>query len=196
METKNTSCLPEPIVGRDWRETGATPRILKPGTERPRDGSRATPPSPEWHEEVRILDSPERERFVPAHALLVRSIAQRILLRLPSLDRARGPRQRRRRRAHRGDRAVRPRSAGCGSIVRGVADPGRDPRLPPRADVASRSLRRKLRDLDSAAQRAERGSGARPRTRTSPRSWASIRRTYRICGAIGRRRGSSRRTRA
>ena len=117
---------------------------------------------PEWSAAVRMPGSAERERFILAHAPLVRYVAQRILARLPSsvdvadlvndglvglieaLDRfdpSRGVRF----------------SSFAESRVRGaILDALRE------KDSAPRSLRRKLRALDSATLRAEQQLGRAP----------------------------------
>jgi RNA polymerase sigma factor for flagellar operon FliA len=116
-------------------------------------------PDTEWRDSVRAFGTPERERFVLAHAPMVRFIAQRILQRLPSsvelsdlvndgvvglieaierYDPARGVRF----------------ASFAESRVRGAILDSLRAR-----DLASRSLRRRLRELDSAAQRAEQRLG-------------------------------------
>lgn len=126
------------------------------------DTSCVTSQASEWGEEVRVFGSPERERFVLAHAPLVRSIAQRILVRLPSS-------------VELSDLV----SDGVVGLIEAIErfDPARGVRFGSFAearirgaildslrarDVASRSLRRKLREMDSAALRAERRLGRAP----------------------------------
>src|SRR5262249_5696247 len=116
----------------------------------------------EWTEAVRVRESAARERFVLAHGPLVRAIAQRILTRLPSsvelsdlvndgvvglieaIDRFDASRNVR-------------FSAFAESRVRGAILDALRAR-----DAASRSLRRKLREMDSAASRAEQRLGRPP----------------------------------
>lgn len=123
---------------------------------------RVANPAAEWSEGVRDFGSPEREQFVLAHALLVRFIAQRILQRLPaSVELA--------------DLV----SEGVVGLIEAIErfDPSRGVRFGSFAesrirgaildslrarDVAPRSLRRKLREMDSASKRAERRLGRAP----------------------------------
>lgn len=117
----------------------------------------------EWSEKVRVRGSLERERFVLVHAPMVRYIAQRILSRLPSsveladlvndglvglieaierFDPARGVRF-----GSFADQRVR------GAILDALRA----------RDMASRSLRRRLRALDSAVQKLEQQLGRAPK---------------------------------
>lgn len=118
--------------------------------------------APEWSDGVRVPGTAERERFVLAHAPLVRYVAQRIVARLPSsvevadlvndglvgliealerFDPSRGVRF----------------STFAEARVRGaILDALRE------QDSAPRALRRQLRALDSAALRAEQQLGRAP----------------------------------
>lgn len=116
----------------------------------------------EWDEGVRLPGSSQRERFVLAHAPLVRAIAQRILQRLPStveladlvnegvvglieaierFDSARGARF----------------GSFAEARIRGAILDSLRAR-----DIASRSLRRKLKEMESALQSAEQRLGRTP----------------------------------
>jgi len=123
---------------------------------------RAANPAAEWREEVRTFGSTEREQFVLAHAPLVRFIAQRILQRLPAS-------------VELSDLV----SEGVVGLIEAIErfDPSRGVKFGSFAesrirgaildslrarDVASRSLRRKLREMDSAALRAEKRLGRAP----------------------------------
>jgi RNA polymerase sigma factor for flagellar operon FliA len=120
--------------------------------------------APRWDERVRVFGSEQREAFVLAHAPLVRFIAQRILFRLPSSVELQD--------------LV---NEGVVGLIEAIEryDPGRGVRFGSFAevrirgaildslrarDVASRSLRRRLREMDSAAQRAEQRLGRAPGT--------------------------------
>lgn len=116
----------------------------------------------QWREGIRVHGSPERERFVLAHAPLVRYVAQRILSRLPSsvelqdlvndglvglmeaIDRF-DP-----------GRGIRFGSFAEARVRGAILDALRE------RDAASRSLRRKLRELDAATARVEQRLGRAP----------------------------------
>src|SRR5258705_165783 len=123
---------------------------------------RATNPAAEWRDEGRTFGSTQREQVVLAHAPLVRFIAQRVLQRPPAPVQL-------------SDLV----SEGVVGLIEAIErfDPARGVRFGSFAesrirgaildslrarDVASRSLRRKLREMDSAALRAEKRLGRAP----------------------------------
>jgi RNA polymerase sigma factor for flagellar operon FliA len=125
-------------------------------------GSRRTKSNPEWRDAVRICGSPDREHFVLAHASLIRCIAHRIQSRLPSSielsdlvnDGVLGLID-----------AINRFDPARGVIFGAFAEPrirGAILDSLRARDVAPRSLRRKVREMESASRRAQLRLGRTP----------------------------------